>query len=411
MDRYTEAKTMCRLFAEHGYPTMMAGGCVRDRIFGMEPKDYDLATVALPEEALSLCRRKGYKVIPTGLKHGTISVVTGLQTLEFTTLRTDADCDGRHANVAFSSDFKADAQRRDFTINALFEDSEGQIHDFVGGQRDLAAKQLRFVGDPASRIREDYLRILRYFRFLARLGWQPLPNELNAIGANLDGLARLSVERIQSEMDQILASPGAALVLPLLHDCGLTATLFSWLDPSSTANLAKILGRTDHPTLRWFSFYHWGSGTRLWPKLMAEEVINMRFTRKQVKLINNLALLLAEHANLAELMLCALRLQSQVSPLVLLDYLNACQEIFHLVLPDHLLRLLAGMGELEPPTIPHKALMQLEPTKRGETVHLVKIYWYLKLARVKTEFEQMMGHIETYQMQLKSGVPKPVNER
>ncbi len=410
MDRYAEAKSMCRLFAENGYPTMMAGGCVRDRIFGLEPKDYDLATVALPEEALSLCRRQGYKVIPTGLKHGTISVVTKLQTLEFTTLRTDNDCDGRHANVSFSNDFSEDAQRRDFTINALFEDSEGEIHDFVGGQRDLKAKQLRFVGDPPSRIREDYLRILRYFRFLARFGWQPLPNELEAISANLDGLALLSVERVQSEMTQILASPGAAAVLPLLHECGLATKLYSWLDPSSLANLATLLGRTDNGALRWLSFYYWGSGARLQPSQLAEEVAKMRFTRKQVKLINSLAVLLAGHENLADLLLHALRFESRelIEPTTLLAYLQACREIFAFQLPDHLIRLLAGMNELEPPTVPRKALMQLEPTKRGQTVHLVKIYWYLKLAHVKTDFDVMMRHSETYQDQLKSGDPKPV---
>ena len=167
--RYQEARKICSLMDGQGFPTRLAGGCVRDLILGQSPKDIDLATSADPRTARRLLKECGYRVLPTGLKYGTQTIVTPIQAIEITTLRSDVSCDGRHAQVDFSVGFEEDAKRRDFTINALYQDGGGQIYDYVGGRADLENSVLRFVGDPKARIREDYLRILRYFQiFLPR---------------------------------------------------------------------------------------------------------------------------------------------------------------------------------------------------------------------------------------------------
>ena len=179
-----------------GEETRIAGGAVRDLALGLTPGDFDLATTATPEAVMARARAAGFRVVPTGLAHGTVTVIVDGRPFEVTTLREDIATDGRHAVVKFGRDFRADALRRDFTINALSLDAKGRVHDYCDGLADLAARRVRFIGDASQRIREDYLRILRFFRFSARYGEGPLDAEgFAAAIAERDGLSVLSRER------------------------------------------------------------------------------------------------------------------------------------------------------------------------------------------------------------------------
>lgn len=194
---------------------MFAGGCVRDRLLGVNPKDYDIATTATPTHTMAVFSSHGYRVIPSGIDHGTITVISKTGPIEITTLRQDLQTDGRHATVDFkNATFETDAQRRDFTINALYEDQQGKIHDFCGGLEDLKNRQLRFVGMPDARIKEDYLRILRFFRFWSRLGFTPDPLAITAIKSAAQGLKKISQERVTSELWGILSAndPHGAII-------------------------------------------------------------------------------------------------------------------------------------------------------------------------------------------------------
>lgn len=193
---------------------MFAGGCVRDRLLGVKPKDYDIATAATPQDTINLFSSLGIKVIPSGIDHGTVTVISRTGPIEITTLRRDIKTDGRHAIVDFTNaTFETDALRRDFTINAMYEDIDGKIRDFCGGLDDLKSRKLRFVGSPSERIQEDYLRILRFFRFWARLEFDADPAALVAIKHESTGLRNISQERITAELWGILSSPGAGPVI------------------------------------------------------------------------------------------------------------------------------------------------------------------------------------------------------
>jgi poly(A) polymerase/tRNA nucleotidyltransferase (CCA-adding enzyme) len=184
--------------------------------------DIDLATPTRPEETVAALTRAGIKSVPTGLAHGTVTAVVHGRGFEITTLRRDVETDGRHAVVAFSGDWKLDAARRDFTINAMTMARDGTVFDYFGGREDLAAGRLRFVGDPATRIAEDYLRILRFFRFYARFARIP-PDlaTLDALTAGIPGLSRLSVERVWSELRRILPAPDPTEAIRLMDRLGI----------------------------------------------------------------------------------------------------------------------------------------------------------------------------------------------
>ncbi len=205
-----------------GEETRLVGGCVRDALLGRDVADLDLATTLPPSETMARARAAGIKAVPTGFDHGTVTLVIDGRPLEVTTLREDIETDGRHARVRYGRDFVRDAERRDFTINALSLDEGGQIHDTTGGLVDLAAARVRFIGDPSTRIAEDALRILRFFRFHARYGGDLLDEAgFNACIAARDALARLSRERVRSEFLKILMAPGAVAVLRAMSDVGL----------------------------------------------------------------------------------------------------------------------------------------------------------------------------------------------
>lgn len=205
-----------------GEEARIIGGAVRDLLLGEAVGDVDLATTALPEETMRRGREAGFKVVPTGLEHGTITLIVEGAPFEVTTLREDVETDGRHATVRFGRDFEADARRRDFTVNALSLDRAGVVHDPCGGLADLAARRIRFIGDAATRIREDYLRILRFFRFHARYGrGAPDAEGVGACIAGRDGLAGLSRERVRAELMKLLVAPGAAPALRAMAEAGL----------------------------------------------------------------------------------------------------------------------------------------------------------------------------------------------
>lgn len=194
------------LFHREGYELRLVGGVVRDLIQGKKPKDVDLASNATPDEMVELAEKYKLKTIPTGLQHGTLTFVINGEAYEITTLRIDAETDGRHARVEYTKDWRQDAERRDLTFNAMSMDLNGELYDYFEGERDLKSGTARFVGDAEKRIQEDYLRILRYFRFQGRTN-QPKWDEetLRAIKANADGLNRISGERIWMEMEKILS--------------------------------------------------------------------------------------------------------------------------------------------------------------------------------------------------------------
>lgn len=197
----------------------MVGGCVRDALLGRQIIDIDLACSLPPEESKVRLEAAGVKVIPTGLKHGTLTAVVNNHTFEITTLRQDVETDGRHAKVAFIDDWLADAERRDFTFNALYLDGDGSLYDPCDGLKDLEARRVRFIGDADQRIQEDALRILRFFRFAAQIGQGRLdPVGLAACVRNRDLIEQLSGERLAQEIFKILQAENLVPILKVMAD-------------------------------------------------------------------------------------------------------------------------------------------------------------------------------------------------
>ncbi len=204
-----------------GAEVRFVGGCVRDSLLGRPVRDIDIATPDPPERVIRLLENAGIRAVPTGLDHGTVTAVADGAKFEITTLRVDVETDGRHARVAFTDDWRADAARRDFTVNALFLAPDGRLFDPFGGRADLARGRIRFVGDPETRIREDVLRLLRFFRFYATYGRPPPdPDALAACRRLAPLLPGLSGERVAGELFRLLVAPGAAATLALMREAG-----------------------------------------------------------------------------------------------------------------------------------------------------------------------------------------------
>ncbi|MGI8852134.1 MAG: CCA tRNA nucleotidyltransferase [Methyloceanibacter sp.] len=221
LQRPETAKVFAALNAE-GIETRAVGGAVRDALLGLPVTEIDLATTAVPQKVMTLAREAGLKAIPTGIEHGTVTVVVNDMPFEVTTLRRDVETFGRHAKVAFTEDWEEDARRRDFTLNALYADREGIVFDPLGFYADLMDGRVRFIGDAEARIKEDYLRILRFFRFNAYYGRGPLDADGLAASVKLrEGLAQLSAERVAAEMWRLLVAPRAMRGLEALYDYGL----------------------------------------------------------------------------------------------------------------------------------------------------------------------------------------------
>jgi poly(A) polymerase len=229
----------------------VVGGAVRDTLSNRPVQEVDLATPLPPERVMRVLQAAGLRAVPTGIEHGTVTAVANGRGFEITTLRRDVETDGRHAVVAFTDDWRADAARRDFTFNALSMTRDGQVFDYFGGIADLRAGTVRFVGDPATRIAEDYLRILRYFRFFARYASGPAdPTALVAIRASAPKLAGLSAERVWSELARILAATDPRATVDLMAELGvLDVVLTEGADPARLRRLVEA-GAPPDPLLR-----------------------------------------------------------------------------------------------------------------------------------------------------------------
>lgn len=209
------------VLAQEGEEVRIAGGAVRNALLGQDVSDVDIATTNRPEDTTRLAEANGFKAVATGAAHGTITVIANGRPYEVTTLRADVVTDGRHAKVRFGREWKLDAERRDFTINALYATAEGSVIDLVGGLADLESRRLRFIGDPEARIREDYLRILRFFRFFAWYGaGRPDAEGLKACARLKEGLDHLSAERIWAELKKLLAAPDPSRALLWMRQAG-----------------------------------------------------------------------------------------------------------------------------------------------------------------------------------------------
>src|ERR1700688_3855071 len=215
------------LLNSNGEEARVVGGAVRNALLKVPTGDIDIATTAVPDEVIRRAKAAGIKSVPTGIEHGTVTLVVDSQPFEDTALREDTETFGRKAKVAFGRDWSRDAERRDLTINCLSVDADGVVHDYVGGLDDIAAKRVRFIGDPERRIAEDYLRILRFFRIHAAFGGgEPhRAGSLPFIRARA-GLATLSAERVRMEMLKLMVAEGAAVAVTAMADGGLLLPIF-----------------------------------------------------------------------------------------------------------------------------------------------------------------------------------------
>ncbi len=225
-----------------GGATKLVGGAVRDALLGRTAADIDLATRFRPDEVVARLATAGVKAVPTGIAHGTVTAVADGVVAEVTTLRHDVATDGRHATVAFTTDWAADAARRDFTINALYADPlTGQVDDYFGGVADLAARRVVFIGDPVARIAEDYLRILRFFRFHARYGGEVIdPPGLAACTAHAGNLASLSAERVRDELLKLLAVSEAVATVAAMTSAGIFVPIMPEIDATAIPRLGAL---------------------------------------------------------------------------------------------------------------------------------------------------------------------------
>lgn len=249
------AARVFRLFAEAGEEARAVGGAVRNALLGLPVRDVDFATTALPQQTVALAEAAGIKAVPTGMDHGTVTLVMDKHAYEVTTLREDVETDGRRAVVKFGRDWRADAERRDFTMNALSADASGRVHDPVGGYPDIVARRVRFIGDPDRRIAEDRLRILRLFRFHAAYGEGPI--DAAGLGASIrarEGIRDLSAERIGQEMRKIAVATRAAETAAAMQDSGILGIVLGGVGYAARfargVELEAELGLSPSPAVR-----------------------------------------------------------------------------------------------------------------------------------------------------------------
>ena len=236
-------QALCAALAAAGYRALFVGGCVRNALLGVPVADIDIATDALPEIVSDIAEKAGFRVIPTGIEHGTVTVLAQGELHEVTTFRRDIETDGRRAVVAFSTAVEEDAARRDFTMNALYAAADGTVLDPLGGLPDLLARRVRFVGEAEARIREDYLRILRFFRFHAVYGDPEAgidADGLAACAANADGLDGLSRERIGAELRKLLSARDPAPTVATMAQAGILARVLPGSDARALAPLVHL---------------------------------------------------------------------------------------------------------------------------------------------------------------------------
>ncbi len=231
------------MLVEAGHRALLVGGCVRNALLGAPVSDIDIATDAPPQRVMELAAAAGLKAVPTGFDHGTVTVIANHVPHEVTTFRRDVETFGRHATVAFADRVEEDAARRDFTMNALYAEADGTVVDPLGGLADLQARRVRFVGEPDARIREDYLRILRFFRFHAWYGDADRGLDAEGLAACAEhsaGLATLSRERIGAEMRKLLAAPDPAPAVAAMQASGALARVLPGAEARALAPLVHL---------------------------------------------------------------------------------------------------------------------------------------------------------------------------
>ncbi len=249
------ASRVLKLLNADGEEARVVGGAVRNTLMKIPTGDIDIATTALPDEVMRRASAAGIKSVPTGIEHGTVTLVVDAHPFEVTTLREDTETFGRKAKVSFGRDWAADAARRDFTINGLSVDADGVVHDYVGGIDDVEARRVRFIGDASQRIAEDYLRILRFFRIHAAYGLgEPDRDGYLACISGRAGLAALSAERVRMEMLKLVVAEGAAAAVLAMADAGLLQPIFggvAYIGPFSGMIAAeRLLGLKPDPIRR-----------------------------------------------------------------------------------------------------------------------------------------------------------------
>ncbi|MCC3306473.1 CCA tRNA nucleotidyltransferase [Sneathiella sp. HT1-7] len=273
---WPETQAIIDALKNEGGVARFVGGCVRDALLGLETEDIDIATDLLPGAVIQGLERAGITALPTGLDHGTITAVLNKRHFEITTLRVDVVAHGRHADIAFTQDWERDAERRDFTFNALYLDPEGELVDPVGGLADLASAHVRFIGNAADRIREDYLRVLRYFRFYARFGDEnPDEHALRACANAASQLDQLSAERVQKELLLLLGTNNPVPAITLMEETGVLTAVLNGPADVSRLNGMLSLSRPSDAILR-FSALLQGKKERVLK--VAEK---LRFSNKQ----------------------------------------------------------------------------------------------------------------------------------
>ncbi|MCZ2328720.1 CCA tRNA nucleotidyltransferase [Bartonella sp. F02] len=297
-------QTLLHILSLHGEEARVVGGAVRNQLLGKPISDIDIATTCLPQQIIERAKEAGFKTIPTGIDFGTVTVVAGAHFYEVTTLRSDIETDGRHAKVAFSRDWTKDAERRDFTINALYCDADGRLYDYVEGLSDIASRTVRFIGIAEERIREDYLRILRFFRFFAWYGGgRPDAQGLKACVCLKQGLQKLSPERVWEEMKKIFCAPNPTRALLWMRQSGILTLIFpeteKWgIDAiHSLVKLESDLGWAIDPLLRLESILPPDS------KRLCDMACRLHFSNKEKIRLKEWAELEVIHQNCSDLSL------------------------------------------------------------------------------------------------------------
>ncbi|MGY3438470.1 MULTISPECIES: CCA tRNA nucleotidyltransferase [unclassified Marinovum] len=279
-------QAVCAMLTNAGHSAYFVGGCVRNALLGAPVSDIDISTDARPERVMELAGAAGFNAIPTGIDHGTVTVVSDKIAHEITTYRRDIETDGRRAVVAFADTLEEDAHRRDFTMNALYADPMGEVTDPVGGIDDLRAQKVRFIDDAEARIKEDYLRTLRFFRFNAWYGREKggFDREaLAAIAGNLDGLEGLSRERVGAEMIKLLAAPDPTRAVAAMEKAGVLAHLLPGAVSTVLGPLVYVeeeAGIAPDPILRLASIGGEEVDTRL--RLSKAQSKDLAFFRREV---------------------------------------------------------------------------------------------------------------------------------
>lgn len=264
-------KKLDKIFQKYGYDVRFVGGCVRDYLLKTEPKDIDFCTNATPDKMIEICQKENIKYYETGLKHGTLTINIGDENFEVTTLRIDVSTDGRHAEIEYTNDWSLDAERRDLTINAMSMDMNGKLYDYFGGYEDLKNYVVKFVGEPEKRIQEDYLRILRYFRFYNRFADEKSitsklvhEDNLKIIKNNIEGMKKISGERIHAELTKIFSNSHDYNYMKDLNNVGFWKILGTDFKPElfDVSRLPYIMNMTKNPIIPYIYICQYESNTK-----------------------------------------------------------------------------------------------------------------------------------------------------